>query len=149
MAWALVFFEGIIFGAAVGLFGLYHLYLACRNRYVTSFLSLYADLPLTRMNSTLDCRTTIESMERPPTVLPSSSALAGSSSQESTNAGNSNNAVPLNFRPDHALSRRERWDLERVTKRLNVYDLGARHNLASVFGGWDKRWEWFVPIGWP
>lgn len=32
MAWALVFFEGIIFGFSVGTFGLYHLYLACKNR---------------------------------------------------------------------------------------------------------------------
>lgn len=87
--------------------------------------------------------TTIESMERPFTVLPSSAALPPSSAAE-------NGHEPLNFRPDHALSRRERWDLERATKKLSIYDRGsAGRNLATVFGGWDKRWQWAVPVGWP
>lgn len=32
VAWALVFFMGVIFGLSIGLFASYHLYLAARNR---------------------------------------------------------------------------------------------------------------------
>lgn len=37
ISWALAALLGVIFGAAVGLFGLYHVYLACKNRYVVVF----------------------------------------------------------------------------------------------------------------
>ncbi|KDE07225.1 hypothetical protein MVLG_02448 [Microbotryum lychnidis-dioicae p1A1 Lamole] len=50
--WAIAFFVGIIFGISVGLFGVYHLYLACRNR------------------------TTIESMENSTSVIASDSRPA-------------------------------------------------------------------------
>ncbi|ORY76253.1 DHHC palmitoyltransferase-domain-containing protein [Leucosporidium creatinivorum] len=108
IAWALVFFLGVIFGLSIGLFGSYHFYLAARNR------------------------TTLENMEGAGSVLPSSSR-----------------DPHAHFRPNHALSRRERWKLEKANSNFNIYDHGVKANLAQIFGGWESRWIWLLPVGWP
>lgn len=36
-----------------------------------------------------------------------------------------------------------------ATSLYNVYDLGAAHNLAQIFGGRDRWREWLWPVGWP
>lgn len=72
-------------------------------------------------------------MEGPASVLPSSSFRD----------------PHAHFRPDHALSRRERWKLEKAQTAFNIYDHGVRANLKQVFGGWEDRWIWLLPMGWP
>ncbi|KAM0789703.1 hypothetical protein ACM66B_006563 [Microbotryomycetes sp. NB124-2] len=113
VSWAFVFFEGIVFGFAVGSFALYHLYLACSNR------------------------TTIESMEGGAKVTPSRST------------SRTHDGPSVHFRPDHDLTRQERWQLEKANSKLNIYDLGWKRNLSEIFGGWDERWSWLLPVGWP
>ncbi|KAI5477929.1 hypothetical protein MNV49_005717 [Pseudohyphozyma bogoriensis] len=53
------------------------------------------------------------------------------------------------YKPDYALTRLEARKLRKAADKFNIYDLGARRNLESIFGGWEKRWEWAMPWGWP
>lgn len=57
------------------------------------------------------------------------------------------NSGPQSFRPDHTLTRLERRKLEKASEALNIYDLGAAANLASIFG--TRRLGWFIPWGQP
>lgn len=50
---------------------------------------------------------------------------------------------------DSEIPRDVRRKYERKMSRINVYDLGWRANLADIFGGWEHKWTWFVPVGYP
>ncbi|KAK4056450.1 palmitoyltransferase for Vac8p [Microbotryomycetes sp. JL221] len=118
VAWAFAFFEGLVFGFAVGLFGLYHLFLACRNR------------------------TTIESMERASNVTPSRSKINSNHHQQ-------NQSTTQYFKPDFDLTRNERYQLDKASLKYHIYDLGWKQNLISIFGHYENKWIWLIPIGWP
>lgn len=74
-------------------------------------------------------------MERGPTFRPANMAALERSGRR--------------WRKDWQLSRAERKRLESASHQLHVYDLGVRENLRQVFGGWEDRWLWILPLGWP
>jgi len=82
----------------------------------------------------LACRnkTTVESMERAPAV-----ALDVAEGETAK------------LRDYYELNKVERRRMDKAASANHVYDLGWRRNLAEVFGGWDRRWEWLWPVGWP
>jgi hypothetical protein len=119
VTWALILLLGLVFGITVSLFGLYHFYLACRNR------------------------TTIENMERAPTFAIRARQLndQGGKHHDPLSNGASENLARF------PMSKSDRKRLLRLQGSLNIYDLGWRQNLIQVFG--EKWWLWGVPIGWP
>ncbi|GAA5957471.1 hypothetical protein JCM8115_001331 [Rhodotorula mucilaginosa] len=140
--WAIVGLLGCIFGVSVGSFGLYHFYLACKNR------------------------TTIEAMEHPTAVAPPppppshSSALLSSPTPPPTHGPRHSPSRSHSHRPlQHHRQRRlqpndltykQRQRLASAARRYNIYDLGScARNLEQVFGGREKWLEWFMPWGWP
>ncbi|BGP20319.1 hypothetical protein JCM10213_002052 [Rhodosporidiobolus nylandii] len=122
ISWALAALLGCIFGAAVGLFGLYHLYLACKNR------------------------TTVEAMEH-PTAL--STLAPPPTSAHSRSSGAAAHLSSLSSRPTRLpdLTYKQRHRLAAASRKFNVYDLGAKENLRQIFGS--SWWEWGMPWGWP
>ncbi|GAA5916495.1 hypothetical protein JCM6882_001739 [Rhodosporidiobolus microsporus] len=143
ISWALAALLGVIFGSAVGLFGLYHLYLASKNR------------------------TTIEAMEHPTTISPISPAPPSSTHPSPSDPSAAAQALHSSSpRPALQLSYKQRHRLARAAREYNIYDLGWRENLRQVFangereeagtgkkgGGlrkWVRRVEWVMPWGWP
>lgn len=53
------------------------------------------------------------------------------------------------YKNEDALTRAERRKLQRAADEHNVYDMGARANLAQIFGGWESKWLWATPFGYP
>ncbi|GAA5834539.1 hypothetical protein JCM11251_007035 [Rhodosporidiobolus azoricus] len=108
LSWALAALLGVIFGAAVGLFGMYHLYLASRNR------------------------TTIEAMEQPTTISPL--APFPPPATTSSSSSSSHPLPPPNIRTPLQLTSKQRHRLARAARKYNIYDRGWRENLWAVFG---------------
>ncbi|GAA5930042.1 DHHC family palmitoyltransferase [Sporobolomyces koalae] len=119
ISWALAALLGIIFGSAVGLFGLYHLYLAANNR------------------------TTIEAMESPTTflsTLPPAHLIEAFARQHASHPaypGGPPRPYPSRAQVLQQLSTRltpkQKLKLSRAKRRFNVYDLGWKRNLVEIF----------------
>ncbi|GAA5875042.1 hypothetical protein JCM16303_004992 [Sporobolomyces ruberrimus] len=170
ISWALAALLGAIFGAATGLFGMYHIYLAANNR-----TTIEAMESPTTISSTLppphlvDMFAASQSKTRPrppPTDLrpngPSRAPAAPTRAQ-------------LIYQLHTRLNAKQKLRLNKAKRRFNVYDLGWRGNLKEVFtragdlksrmregergerdgsgyeGGNGKSnwWEWIVPWGSP
>ncbi|GAA6021575.1 hypothetical protein JCM10207_005072 [Rhodosporidiobolus poonsookiae] len=128
ITWALAALLGCIFGSAVGLFGLYHLYLACKNR------------------------STIEAMEHPTslaTLAPPPSPSSHPSASHPTPAQSHLSSLCSRAHRPRELTYKQRHRLAAATRRFNVYDLGAAENLRQIFGGTERWYEWGMPWGWP
>ncbi|GAA5985389.1 hypothetical protein JCM10908_006957 [Rhodotorula pacifica] len=117
--WAIVGLLGCIFGISVGSFGLYHLYLACKNR------------------------TTIEAMEHPTAIAPPPPPhphpSAYSHAQPRTRRLHPNDLTyKQRQRLSAAAKRYNIYDLG-----------SWRKNLKEVFGGRERWTEWVMPWGKP
>ncbi|GAA6006738.1 DHHC family palmitoyltransferase [Rhodotorula paludigena] len=114
--WALAALLGCIFGFAVGSFGLYHLYLACKNR------------------------TTIEAMEHPNSIATLALASASSAPPSSAASHAMRRLQPID------LTYQQRRALTSAARALSIYDLGTKENLKQIFGDkwweWGMPWGW-------
>ncbi|GAA6034779.1 hypothetical protein JCM8097_001165 [Rhodosporidiobolus ruineniae] len=157
ISWALAALLGCIFGSSVGLFGLYHLYLASKNRSTIeamehpTAIAHFAPLPPPSPSSSSRPFPSSSHLPDPPQSAAHRSLFALSSPSSS--------ARP---RPPD-LTYKQRHRLSAVSRRFNVYDLGWRENLRQVFGparegrggGREGRLRWYewvecvMPWGWP
>ena len=83
--------------------------------------------------------TTLENMTH---SYPSALLLEASGGVSSSRSAANGNGT---WKPDHLLTRQERSRLRREARDINVYDLGWRRNLQSVFGR-QSMWAWMWPI---
>lgn len=51
------------------------------------------------------------------------------------------------YKQDQDLTRAERKRLSKAYSNLHIFDSGILSNLSQVFGGWDDRWIWILPLG--
>ncbi|GAA6059176.1 hypothetical protein JCM10212_005521 [Sporobolomyces blumeae] len=156
ISWALAALLGCIFGGAVGLFGLYHVYLAAGNRTTIE---------------AMESPTTFISTLPPPHLLQPPSARAASR-PHSPRPTPSRSALIQQFHS--RLSPKQKNRLTQAKRKYNVYDLGWKDNLRQVFemarssgdesgragrddepscgGSAEGRvrwWEWGIPWGRP
>ncbi|WVQ75712.1 hypothetical protein IAR50_005342 [Cryptococcus sp. DSM 104548] len=119
---------GVFIGLSVGGLACFHWWLAAHNQTTLenithSYPSALFDLPPSQL-----------------TPFPSSPRTPGRPSYSSSRPV----PQPPRWRPDHMLTRRERERLRYEAKKIDVYDLGWRKNLKSVFLGDEVVSVWSI-----